>query len=110
MRYDEFLTKVEERYSTLSPHDIYANIQRFQFVAEEGSAMLSPLNVENPDSIGDPQTDFLPKRIEDLSLSTHAHKQLCARIDVPYAFLGRCPANLQYLLMNYFPAKRGRLR
>lgn len=94
MYYDEFLAKVEERYSTLSPHDIYANIQRFQFVAEEGSAMLSPLN--------DPQTDFLPKRIEDLSLSTHAHKQLCARIDVPYAFLGRCPQNLQYLLMNYF--------
>jgi len=95
MRYDEFLTKVEERYSILSPHDIYANIQRFQFVPEEGgSYTLSPLS--------DPQTDFLPKRLEDLSLSVHAHKQLCARIDVPYAFLGRCPQNLQYLLMNYF--------
>jgi hypothetical protein len=102
MRYDEFLTKVEERHSNLSPLDIYANIQRFQFVAEEGTATLSPLNVENPDSIGDPQTDFLPKRLEDLTLSVHAHKQLCALLDVPYAFLGRCPQNLQYLLMNYF--------
>ena len=51
MRYDEFLGKVEERHSTLSPLDIYANIQRFQFMAEEGNSMLSPLNVENPDSI-----------------------------------------------------------
>lgn len=94
MRYDEFLAKVEERYSTLFPHDIYANIQRFQFVVEEGGATLSPLK--------DGQLDFLPQRLEDLSLSVHAHKQLCARIDVPYAFLGRCPQNLQYLLMNYF--------
>jgi len=71
-------------------------------MAEEGNSMLSPLNVENPDSIGDGQLDFLPQRLEDLNLSVHALKQLCARIDVPYAFLGRCPANLQYLVMNYF--------
>jgi len=100
MHYNEFLEKVEGRYSTLSPLDIYANIQRFQFmpvddsIGEEGGAMLVPLK--------DSQIDFLPQRLSDLSLSAHAHKQLCARIDVPYSFLRRCPRNLQYLLMNYF--------
>jgi hypothetical protein len=103
MYYDEFLTKVEERHSTLSPLDLYANIQRFQFVPE--NSMLSPLKKAGNSMLSplkDAQLDFLPQPLEDLSLSTHAHKQLCARIDVPYQFLGRCPQNLQYLLMNYF--------
>jgi hypothetical protein len=102
MHYDEFLEQVKERHSTLSPHDIYANLQRFQFVPEAGSLRLSPLKFDNPGSTGDSQLDFLPPRLSDVSLSVHALKQLCARLEVPYTFLGRCPEQLQYLMMNYF--------
>jgi len=94
MLYDEFLTKVQERHSALNPLDTFANLQRFQFLTEKGSSVLSPLE--------DVQLSVLPKRLEDATLSIHALQQLCGRLNVPYSFLKRCPDNLQYLLVNYF--------